>query len=101
MENEELYLSDVVSPLLTEPTVMIITRKMDERGICLTLTVAKADMGRVIGREGNTAKAIRTVLRQYGGTMKKIISLVIAEPEGSEKKMVPDTMQELKEALTL
>jgi hypothetical protein len=47
------------------------------------------DMGRVIGRQGATAQAIRTILHQYGGVAKKRISLVINEPEGSERRPRP------------
>lgn len=97
MEEEEKYLSVIVKPLLSNEGAMHIERKIDERGVCLLLDVDRADMGRIIGKEGQTAQAIRTLLRQFGGVSKKMISLVINEPAGSERKSRYHPLHELRD----
>lgn len=49
--------------LVDDPDAVSVTESSDERGILLTVRVAPDDMGKVIGRGGRTAKAIRTVVR--------------------------------------
>ncbi len=58
-----------------------IESRTDEMGVLLTLHVAKEDMGKVIGRDGATAKSIRTLLRVVGMRENARINLKIAEPE--------------------
>ena len=54
-------------------------------GVLLTLCVHKDDMGKIIGRSGATAKAIRTILRVVGMKNDARVNLKIEEPEGSER----------------
>jgi predicted RNA-binding protein YlqC (UPF0109 family) len=49
--------------LVDEPDEVRVTETPDERGVLIALSVAPEDMGKVIGRGGRTAKAIRTVVR--------------------------------------
>jgi len=77
------YLEAIVKPLVSEPDAVWVERSTDERGVLLTIHISKTDMGRVIGKDGNTAKAIRTLLRGFGHSTAAHISLVIAEPEGA------------------
>lgn len=81
MNPEETYLKSVVEPLLAEPSSLMIERTTDDRGVLLTMAVGKEDMGRVIGKEGATAKALRTLLSQLGGHLKTHVSLKIVEPQ--------------------
>jgi len=48
----------------------------------LTLHVDPADMGKIIGRNGQTAKAIRSLLRVVGIKNNARVNLKIEEPEG-------------------
>ena len=84
--SEVAYLINIVSPLVNDQGALKVEHTTDERGTLLTLSVGRFDMGRIIGKEGNTALAIRTLLRQYGGATKQVISLKINEPEGSTHK---------------
>lgn len=81
----EAFLEYAVKNLVAYPDQVKIERQLDERGILLTLTVAPDDMGKVIGRSGNTAKAIRTLLRVVGSKEDAHVSLKINEPEGSSR----------------
>lgn len=49
--------------LVDEPDGVRVEEVEDDRGVLLTLRVAKDDMGKVIGRGGRTARAIRTVVK--------------------------------------
>lgn len=54
-------LEHLVSGIVDEPTAVRINEKSLRRGKLLEVRVAPADLGRVIGRNGRTAKALRTV----------------------------------------
>jgi predicted RNA-binding protein YlqC (UPF0109 family) len=49
--------------LVDDPDAVEVVETSDDRGPVLTLTVAPDDMGKVIGRGGRTARAIRAVVR--------------------------------------
>ncbi|MEE3467438.1 MAG: KH domain-containing protein [Eubacterium sp.] len=65
----------IAKSLVDEPAAVVVTEEEDDRQITLNLTVAPDDMGKVIGKQGRIAKAIRTVVRAAGGvkTDKKIM----------------------------
>ncbi len=52
--------------LVDDPEAVEVTEREDERGVVLTLRVAPDDMGKVIGKGGRTARAIRTVMKAAG-----------------------------------
>jgi predicted RNA-binding protein YlqC (UPF0109 family) len=85
MERDQQFLEYVVKALVDHPEDVKINRTVDEMGVLLTLSVNKDDMGKVIGRSGATAKAIRTVLRVVGMKNDARVNLKIEEPEGSER----------------
>ncbi len=85
MERDQQFLEYVVKALVDNPDDVKIKRTVDEMGVLLTLAVNKDDMGKVIGRSGQTAKAIRTVLRVVGMKNDARVNLKIEEPEGGER----------------
>ena len=85
MEQDQQFLGYVVKALADHPEEVKITRTVDEMGVLLTLAVHKDDMGKIIGRSGQTAKAIRTILRVVGMKHDARVNLKIEEPEGSER----------------
>ena len=56
----------IASALVDSPEDVVVTETEDEKQIVLNLTVAPEDMGKVIGKQGRIAKAIRTVVRAAG-----------------------------------
>lgn len=54
-------------------------------GVLINLTVNPEDMGQIIGRQGATAKSIRTLLRVIGARNNARVNLKINEPEGSTR----------------
>lgn len=79
-EQFQQYLTSIVTPLVRYPEEVRVTESMDERGILLSLRVHPEDMGRVIGQEGQTAKAIRRLIRQLGMDNKAAVAMKIEEP---------------------
>jgi predicted RNA-binding protein YlqC (UPF0109 family) len=77
------FLEYVVKSLVEKPDEVKIARTVDEMGVLLTLTVDPMDMGKIIGRSGNTAKAIRILLRVVGMKNNARVNLKINEPEGA------------------
>ncbi|MBQ7146103.1 MAG: KH domain-containing protein [Lachnospiraceae bacterium] len=53
----------IAKALVTNPDAVVVTENVTERETILKLTVDPADMGKVIGKQGRIAKAIRTVLK--------------------------------------
>jgi len=84
MENDKEFLEYVVKALVDNPNDVKINRTVDEMGVLITLTTNPADMGKIIGRQGNTAKAIRTLLRVIGMKNNARVNLKINEPEGGK-----------------
>ncbi len=81
---DQEYVESMVKPLVDNPDDVLTSRVLDERGVLIQLTVNQADMGKVIGREGRTAKAIRSLLRVFGARSNARINLKIVEPDGGE-----------------
>lgn len=77
------YLAGVVKPILGHPDYFKVTHSVDEMGVLLSVEVHKDDMGLILGRHGETAKAIRHLVRIVGMAAKQRISVRINEPEGS------------------
>jgi hypothetical protein len=59
-------LTYVAKAIVDEPDSVVIHAEDDRRGVTLRLHVAPDDMGKVIGRRGRVAQAIRTVVRAAG-----------------------------------
>src|SRR3954466_10016634 len=80
--SDKEFLEMLVKALVENPNDVAIDRTVDEMGVLITMTVNPADMGKIIGRQGNTAKAIRTLLRVIGMKNNARVNLKINEPEG-------------------
>ena len=104
MEKDAEFLEYVVKGLLDHPESVKINRTVYEIGVLLILDVHQDDMGKIIGLSGNTAKAIRILLRVVGMKNNARVNLKINEPEGGRKsttttddvKSVDDVIEDLK-----
>ena len=85
MEQDQAFVEFVVKALVDHPDDVKTERVVDEMGVLITLHLNSEDMGQVIGRMGQTAKAIRTLLRVVGAKHKARVNLKIYEPEGSQR----------------
>ncbi|HPI67049.1 MAG TPA: KH domain-containing protein [bacterium] len=79
------FVEQLVKTLVDHPEKVSTERTVDERGVLLTLNIDPQDMGYVIGRGGQNARAIRTLLRLVGAKNNARVTLKINEPEGSQR----------------
>lgn len=79
---DQQFVDAVVRAIVNNPDSVKTTRTVDERGVLITLDVHPGDMGYVIGRQGQTARSIRTLLKIVGAKHNARVNLKITEPEG-------------------
>jgi len=84
-ELDQDFLEYVIKTLVDNPKDVQVERSIDEMGVLLTLKINAADMGQIIGRQGQTARALRTILRVVGAKNNARVNLKIYEPEGSQR----------------
>jgi uncharacterized protein len=78
------FVEYVIKQIVEHPEDVVVDRSVDEMGVLLSLKVHKDDMGKIIGKSGQTAKAIRILLRIIGSKNNARVNLKIVEPEGEE-----------------
>lgn len=86
---DQQFVEYIVKTLVNNPDKVEVERTIDEKGVLLSLTVDPSDVGRVIGRRGVTAQAIRTLLRALGTKQDARFNLKIINGEGSEVSEAP------------
>lgn len=101
MEKAVDCLRMMVTFLVEKPEGIQIKETNDEMGVLFTLSVAQEDMGKVIGRAGNTAKAIRGIIRAVGIKNGARVSLKIDDPAetGYARPRTDKTLDESLEGL--
>ncbi|MDR6124205.1 KH domain-containing protein [Neobacillus drentensis] len=72
-------IESIVKPLVDFPEDVQVDVMEDDSRVTYQLTVNKTDMGKVIGKQGRVAKAIRTVVYAAGSSQQKKIFLEIGE----------------------
>ncbi|OGY65492.1 MAG: hypothetical protein A3A04_01720 [Candidatus Harrisonbacteria bacterium RIFCSPLOWO2_01_FULL_40_28] len=86
------FLEFVVKSIVDHPDDVKVERKVDEMGVLLSLRVNPQDMGQIVGRQGATAKAIRSLLRIVGIKNNARVNLKIEEPEGGRGPRMAESM---------
>ena len=89
---DQEYVEYVVKGIVGHPDDVKTERTIDERGVLITLHINPEDMGYVIGRQGQTARSIRTLLKIVGAKNNARVNLKVYEPEGSRRP--PRRMEE-------
>ena len=82
MKNSDVIVTVGVVLILVFMILPLPTFLLD---VLLTLDINPTDMGYVIGRRGQTAQAIRTLLKIVGAKNNARVNLKINEPEGSQR----------------
>lgn len=80
------WLTNVLNGLVTDSNGLSVEKTVDDLGTKFTVRVAEADRGRVIGKKGQTAEALRTILRSAGFLNDVRASMVVDIPG---RKFVP------------
>jgi len=84
-EFDKEFLEGIVKAIVSNPDKVSVDRTVDEMGVLLTLKVDPSDMGYVIGRKGQTAQAVRTLLKIVGAKNNARVNLKIYDPEGAQR----------------
>jgi predicted RNA-binding protein YlqC (UPF0109 family) len=84
---DQQFVAYIVQAIVDHPEDVKVERSLDELGTLVSLYVNPDDMGTIIGKEGRTAKALRTLLRVLGAKNNARVNLKIIEPEGG--RMLP------------
>ena len=83
---DQQFVEYIVKTLVNNPEKVAVERKIDEKGVLLSLTVDPEDVGRVIGKRGVTAQAIRVLLRALGTKQDARYNLkIVNTDEGAPK----------------
>ena len=67
----------IAKSLVDNPDEVVVTEKETEKGLVLELKVAPSDMGKVIGKQGRIAKAIRSVVKAAASRENKQVCVEI------------------------
>ncbi|MBU0546651.1 KH domain-containing protein [Patescibacteria group bacterium] len=105
--SDQEFLEFVIKALVDHPEDVEVDRKVDEMGVLLSLKVHSEDMGQIIGKEGSTARSIRSLVRIVGLKNHARVNLKIEEPAGGRsipsspktEDSSPKTEDSTKEAL--
>lgn len=85
VEHDKEFLETIVKAIVSNPDKVEVERTVDEMGVLLTLKTDPTDMGYVIGRKGQTAQALRTLLKIVGAKNNARVNLKIYDPEGARR----------------
>lgn len=91
---DQEFVEMIVKAIVSHPEDVKTERQVDEMGVLITLHINPEDMGYVIGRQGQTARSIRTLLKIVGAKNNARVNLKIYEPEGSAHRMARRPMEE-------
>lgn len=84
MEQDQQFVEYVLKAVVDNADDVQVERTIDEMGVLISVTVNPEDMGKVIGKSGQTAKAIRTLLKVVGAKNDARVNMKIIEPEGGK-----------------
>ncbi len=82
---DQQFIEFLVKSIVNHPNDVRTERTVDERGVLITLYINQDDMGYVIGRQGQTARALRILLKTVGAKENARVNLKIFEPEGARQ----------------
>lgn len=75
------FLQYVLEAMVEDHDVLRVEASTDDLGVLLTVRVSTRDMGKLIGKGGQTVRALRTLIRVIGGNAHQRVNLKILEPE--------------------
>lgn len=84
-EFDKEFAEYLIKAIVSHPDDVQIVRTIDDMGVLLTLHVNKEDIGYVIGKKGQTAKSVRTLLKIIGAKNDQRVNMKIVEPDRPER----------------
>lgn len=94
---DQEFLETIVRNIVSTPEAVKVERTIDEMGVLLTLKIDQSDMGYVIGKRGQTAQAIRTLLKIVGAKNNSRVNLKIYDPNAGTRPPRQESREEIKE----
>lgn len=77
------FLRYVLEAIVDDREELRVEGRLDDLGVLLTVQVSERDMGKLIGKGGQTVKALRTLIRVIGGNSAQRVNIKILEPQHS------------------
>lgn len=98
---DQEFVEYVVKSLVNNPEDVSTERTVDEMGVLITLKINQEDMGIIIGRQGQNARALRTLTKIIGAKNNARVNLKIYEPEDarggrSERRSTAGEVEDLR-----
>ncbi len=90
---DQQFVEYIVKTLVNNPDKVVVERSIDEKGVLLSLTVDPEDVGRIIGKRGMTAQAIRVLLRALGTKQNARYNLKIVNDEEAPRREARTSME--------
>ncbi len=78
---DQEFLEYVVKSLVDKKDAVEVERKIDEMGVLLTVKVDPSDMGQIIGKQGQTMRAIKHLVRLVGMKNRARVNVKLMEPK--------------------
>lgn len=75
----EEILKTIIENLVDNKKAVKVSRIDDEKGVLLKVKVANEDMGKIIGKQGRIAKAIRTVMKAITSKENQKVGIIFEE----------------------
>ncbi len=91
-DNALVFLENTLQALVEYPADVKVVKTIDEMGVLMTVDINPLDMGKIIGKKGATAKAIRTLLRVVGMKNNARVNMKINEPAGGTRATAPSAV---------
>jgi len=97
-------LENILQSLVNNPQEVKVQRIIDEMGVLLKVKIHPQDMGLIIGRKGETIKAIKTIIKAIGTKYHARVNIKIEEPTPLDRAVAQKTLtseeiiKELKES---
>lgn len=80
MEDAQKLLQNILEAIVNYPDEIKTEKTVDERGVLFRIWVNEKDMGLIIGKGGETANAIKLIIKMAGYKSKSHIAIKIEEP---------------------
>jgi len=74
------FVTSVLEMLVEDKDQLVVHATKDDLGVLITVKVSENDMGKLIGKAGQTIKSLRTLIRVIGGTANQRVNLKVLEP---------------------
>lgn len=87
--SDQEFVEFIIKSIVGMPDKVSVDRKVDEMGVLLTVDVDPSDVGYVVGRQGQTIRAVRTLAKIVGAKNNARVNIKLNEPEGSRRPPRP------------